>query len=464
MRKQTYLIRKGARYHFRRRLPATSRDNGALTLSLHTADPAEARCLARRLPVRWDEIAMIEGQRSNRDNLTVAELQAIFRAGLEEELAIAVRDLAAPRKPRSNDLGFGELFSAAYEAILLVPADADHVPAQVLDTVATGWSLEDRRTLETLLEVFVRPDDVKETRIISALQRVGAPVCEGTIHEARASLLRGMIEAQRRAALFHHPLIQARGDAVGSLLDNDLVFEARRAQIPSFAPAVANASISGGVGVYVHQTDLKFSEIIGPTLKALQEKKGWNPDGGQRKAIAERFAWLTGDKVLSAYNEGDIQLYVDRMMAVTTDFRWGKLGKAGAMANPYEPYDMPVATPENKRDPRTMNRDLSVLQRISEHLGKTYWRSPYTKEIQMNFLEASFTVDHDPSDPKRVPWTPEHLRSLYGLPLWQGGGGSAKRLKPVKRPQIYQDAAYWVPLIATYTGLAREEACGLEVT
>src|SRR5690606_570740 len=56
------------------------------------------------------------------------------------------------------------------------------------------------------------------------------------------------------------------------------------------------------------------------------------------------------------------------------------------------------------------------------------------------------------------------LETMYALPIWQGGGGSGRRLKPESAPAIYQDAAYWVPLIGTYTGLAREEACGLEVT
>lgn len=64
----------------------------------------------------------------------------------------------------------------------------------------------------------------------------------------------------------------------------------------------------------------------------------------------------------------------------------------------------------------------------------------------MSFIEATSTGDHDPSDPKRIGWTPEQLRSLYGIPSWQGGGGSAKRPKPVKRSEIYRDAANWVPL------------------
>lgn len=75
MRMRTYLNRKGARYHFRRRLPATSRDHAALTVLVHTADTAKARWLARRLAMLRDEIAMIEGQRTNTDSLAVVELQ-----------------------------------------------------------------------------------------------------------------------------------------------------------------------------------------------------------------------------------------------------------------------------------------------------------------------------------------------------------------------------------------------------
>lgn len=156
-----------------------------------------------------------------------------------------MRVLAAPHKFQASDLGFGDL--------------------------------------------FVRPDDIKESQIISALQQVGARVCDNTIHEARASLLRGIIEAHRRAKLFQHPLVQARGDVIGSLLDNDLVLEARRSQSPNFAPP-SRTAISENGEIYTQQTHLRFSEIIEPTLRALQETKGWNPDNGQRQAIAERFA------------------------------------------------------------------------------------------------------------------------------------------------------------------------------
>ncbi len=53
-------------------LAGSHADNGVLTLSLHTADPAEARRRARRPAVRWDDIAMIEGQEMRRVNLPAA--------------------------------------------------------------------------------------------------------------------------------------------------------------------------------------------------------------------------------------------------------------------------------------------------------------------------------------------------------------------------------------------------------
>jgi integrase len=470
MRKQTYLIRKGARYHFRRRLPSKGTDNGALTLSLHTADPDEARRLARRLAVRWDEIAMLEGQKINRGNLNGAELQAIFRAGLEEELLIAVRDLAAPRKFQEADLGFGEIFIAAYTAILQVRADADHVPPEVIDAVAKGWSQTDRAALETMLAVFVPPDDIKETRIVAALQQVGAPVCGDTIHEARASLLRGMIEAQRRAALFHHPLMQARGDAVAGLLDDNLVFEARRSQLPhlaypsnqTFGEQTQVLSASEGNLFFARVTKVRFSEQIDQLHDNLFTDRGWQPDDGKTKHMLEAFAWLTGDKAMSEYEPSDIDVYVRRMALIPAKFRWGHLHKSGPMAEPFDLSAFPKPKAGERRSDRTINSHLSKLASAAKILKKTHWLPRQGFGNVMDFEDARKSIVQDDNDPPRMPLTEENLKVLYGLSLWQGGGGSLQRLKEVPRPKIYQDAAYWVPLLGTYAGMSREEACGLE--
>jgi len=432
MRKQTYLIRKGARYHFRRRLPSMGTDYGALTLSLHTADPDEARRLARRLAVRWDEIAMLEGQKINRDNLNGAELQAIFRAGLEEELLIAVRDLAAPRKFQEADLGFGEIFIAAYTAILQVRADAEYVPPEVIDAVAKGWSQTDRAALEIMLVVFVAPDDIKETRIIAALQQVGAPVCENTIHEARASLLGGMIEAQRRAALFHHPLMQARGDAVAGLLDDNLVFEARRSQLPhlaypsnqTFGEQTRVLPALEGNLFFTRVTKVRLSEQIDQLHDNLFTDRGWQPDDGKTKHLLEAFAWLTGDKAMPDYEPSDIDAYVRGMALIPASFRWGHLHKSGPMAEPFDPSAYPKPKASDRRTDRTINIHLRKLEAAAQILRKTYWLPKRGFGQVMDFEDARKSIVHDDSNPPRMPLTEENLKALYGLPLWQGGGGT----------------------------------------
>lgn len=178
---------------------------------------------------------MLEGQKINRGNLNGAEFQAIFRTGLKEELRIAVRNLAAPRKFQGPDLNFGEIFIAAFTAILHVQADADHVPPEVMDAVSKGWSQTDRATLETMLAFFVPPDDIKEIRIIAALQQVGAPVCENTIHEARTSLLRGMMQTRpKNSGQALTPLLETGGDELEALLHGKLAQE-----VLTNAPCVA---------------------------------------------------------------------------------------------------------------------------------------------------------------------------------------------------------------------------------
>ena len=95
MRQQSYLVRKGARYHFRRRVghPASARP---ISISLGTADPSKARCLARRLAVKWDELDMGIEFLGGRRTLTLDEQEALFRQGLKDELARGTAHITSP--------------------------------------------------------------------------------------------------------------------------------------------------------------------------------------------------------------------------------------------------------------------------------------------------------------------------------------------------------------------------------
>lgn len=115
----------------------------------------------------------------------------------------------APRHVSDGQSGFQKIMVGAYSAILIVAADADGVPDKIVNHITKGdWTDEERH----LLAAFVTPAEINAARLEAALRKIGAPVSETTKHEARASLLRGMIEVQHRAELFHHSLIETSGN------------------------------------------------------------------------------------------------------------------------------------------------------------------------------------------------------------------------------------------------------------
>ena len=132
------------------------------------------------------------------------------------------------------------------------------------------------------------------------------------------------------------------------------------------------------------------------------------------------------------------------------------------MAEPFDPHAFSKPKASERRSDRTINSHLSKLSAAAKILKKTYWLPKQGFGNVMDFEDARKSIAQDDNNPPRMPLTEENLKVLYGLPLWKGGGGTLARLKETKRPTIYQDAAYWVPLLGTYAGMSREEACGLE--
>jgi integrase len=429
--------------------------------------------------VKWDELDMGMEILGGRRTLSLDDREALFRRGLKEELARATEHITAPDGADRPSPIQHKVLAAAYRAIARIPADASSIDAAVLDAVVTpDWSDAERRLLRRALELIVTPACVSSTTAIEALAEIDAPTNEGTIKDARAQILRGYVEAQDRAELINHQLIRARGGSPQWLLDDIFVAELRQnavrcgdvpaARIAAAAPAsptVPQAPAEPVVhSIYLTPSTMRFSEIIGPTLQSLKDKNKWKDDLRQRTAIAERFAWVTGDKPLCDYTEADIEAYVNAMRLMPSDMRYGRLWQSGHMAVPYDPAKLPRATAENQRDERSINRDLSTLHSMSTQLAKKEWRSRFGKNvIEMDFKERMIAIEDDPGDPKRMPWTPEHLRVMFSLPLWNGSGGALARLKTGTHLQVYQDAAYWAPLLAIYTGMSREEICGLEV-
>ncbi|MBT2187466.1 DUF6538 domain-containing protein [Sphingobium nicotianae] len=473
MARQTYLLRKSGRYHFRRRFSPDCATSKPISIALGTSDPAEARRVANRLAVKWD--AMMEHQgRIEPGTLSAEQQRMLFRRGLEEELVHATRHVTAFNRPNIDEESYAKVAATALAIVGSVPHDAAAITVEMAEAkIDATWTDAERKLLGRILSFGpYTPNYVSRSWTMEMLRAIGAPVNEGTLTEGRETIFRGMIEAQKRSALADHPIFAGCDVPALHLMDDMLVGQARAMPMdisagstgPIANPSV-NAAQSNDESYYVKQTEIRFSEQIDSLLAAVTLRRGYKPDNGQRLAILQRFAWITGDKVMSDYGPSDRIDYVNAMMAIpNTVRRFGVLGKEGLMKLPFDPTVLPLKTPETERSLRTLNRDLTILAAAEEILHETHWRPKYNGSRVVNFLASWAKVEEDdPMDPKRMPWTPEHLGAMYSLAAWTGGGGSGERLKPSEKPRIYQDAAYWLPLFGTYMGVAREEGAGFEV-
>ena len=476
MTSNSYLVRRGARYHFRRRLPCSFEVNRPISIALGTSDPVEARCLVRRLAANWDVLLMQLAHKFERGHLTIDEQEALFKKGLKDELARATSHLTAPIGSIDPQISHHKIMAAAYRIVARAPHNAEAICADIVETeIDDSWSDAEVHLLWKTLVLIVRPMSVSRTDALEALQDLNGPLSEGAIREARAQILRGYSEAHLRSRLLNTDTVKASGRGVMALLDDALSAKAsirnssdqNIGHLKNVEPDPPKAEIQcepyAYDSIYARPSDLRFSEVIEPVLSALEAQRGWKKDNGQRLAVCERAAWICGDKRLRDWTADDAEFFKETMRRIPRNFKWGKLYVSGPMAEPFDEGVIPPIEAGQERSPRTINRDLSILQNVSRRLAKTHWKLKFGGGLEVDFLEHTTRIEDDPLDPDRMPWTPEHLRTLYSLPLWQGGGGSTARLKLPVSKKVWMDAAYWLPLIATYTGICREEGAGLEV-
>lgn len=455
----TYLCRRGARYHYRRRLHSPIRLSQPITVPLGTADPAEARRLVARLSVRWDVMTATMGETVKRGYLTASEAAAVFRRGLDDELGLVT---AARFDAAGTDDGgrTARVLEAVYRTAARLAPDAESVSAELLEEMTPGFVEPDRRAVVLMLRALAphraAGDDAK-----LALAVAGAPINGATVRDARVQLLLARAEAQVRAALIDEPHFGGSGDPVVQLLDDDAVRAFRT--MPQLAPTPQPASVTPHDLPFLTADTRRVSEVIEETIKAIQVSRDWNKDVAQRRRVIQAFAWITGDKRLCDYRPADTLVFAQAMLNIPNEFRWGSLTE-GAMSRPYADVLTEIENIEGgtQRGDRTYNRDLTTLSRFSRELAKTAWRPRFGKDLILDFTEHAASVTDDPGDPDRMPWTEQQLRCAFSSPLFTGGGACSRRFKTDRDIAVWHDAAYWVPLLLAYAFTSREEACGLE--
>lgn len=105
-------------------------------------------------------------------------------------------------------------------------------------------------------------------------------------------------------------------------------------------------------------------------------------------------------------------------------------------------------------NPITTNRHWGFLRQLTD------WFSRHQPLAELDY-GAFFVRDGRNQRSLRSVYTPAQGEELFSLPPWTGAKSHAKRMET--GDLLVHDAWYWVPLIAWYSGMRRDEICGMEV-
>jgi integrase len=471
MASDKFIWRRGDTFHFRRRLDSRISGSQTISISMKTRCPDRARIFARRLAARWD-MEMTTMDHAFTPVMTAAQRSQIFKMAMAEELTLATahgidrsvfNDGEEKRRAR--------IYAAAYDK---------ERQRYVRGSQSTLWDdlpEDEQQAAERLHGVYISRTATERRILPDYIDKLGIGVSDGNLLDAVKTHYAGLIEAQKRSAFLAHPSVQARGDFTAALLDDALIASLRLAEenITHPVAGAANQPIASSPVTamqpandqdfpFKRRDERQFSEVIQEIIKKKRASGKWSIDKGDQLRILSIFCWVTGDKRLCDYRQSDIEIFQEAYELAPAGFRWMKHIK-----DPAQPSweSVKAGFPEKRgtvRSAATHNRDVGIVQSVCRLLGAKggAWERKTGKDLVLEVDERKDLEQSSPLNPKRMPWTPDQLNALFSLPIYTGGGGKLKRLRPSRMPNVWHDGAYWVPLLCAYSGAAREELCGLE--
>jgi hypothetical protein len=456
-----YVLRRGARFHYRRRLPFLKINDRPLSVPLMTSDPEAARARAAALSARFEAVRSGLIQYGAGDWLDAEKISALFRAELTAALGKAVRRYYSGQDPR-NVARDHEIMAEAYDVARRLDRPDDLSGVDELALRHQGYSEHDIDWIRMCLDRFARADAISDEVCIERLASIGIAPSDTLIEIARNHIQRARAAAHRRAALFVSERVQQAENPVQALLDLPMAMDGPAYVSP---PRAASQSAAEDSGPFVVRDSRRFWDVVDDLVATLKADGRWSRDCRQQRRIAMSFGWITGNKRLCDYTHLDVDAYKQGLRRLPATFRYGT-PTSGAMSRPFadvvaELGEMPKGKP---RSDATLNRDLSFMSTIASELAKTAWRPRIPNTKVLDFASAMVKGGAKKEEEElRPPWTKEHVAAILHSRIYTGGAGAKKRLKAGTRNIVYHDAAYWLPLLWFYHHTCREEMAGLAV-
>ena len=479
MASQSFVWLRGRTYHFRRRVPFGSSVANPISISMKTRDPDRASVLARRLAARWDAEVMYA---SSVSHLTLQQRTQIFRDALADELALATaHTMDGTVLDKAQEERRAKIYSAAYrDTSYRIAANGRAAASDYFK----GLTATETEAAHLFQQLFADQDALK-AGARDLLGTLGLPCAAALVRDVILARLAGMIEAQDRSALITRPEVASAFDGVAKLVDDHFVATLKAGmggfgnQAACTPPAQAVASSAterqtsegpsrehgdrvDGNPLFANRDERRFSAVIDHIIKAKRKSGKWSVDHGDQKRLLSVFAWLTDDKRLCDYTQADINEFKAAYDATPSGFPWAKYLNATPRPR-WSDVKATIKEPVKQRNAKTFNRDIGVLHAACTVLAETAWKPIEGEEPVLKIGKRSTVPETADELDLRAPWSETELRTLFSLPLYTGNGGHLKRLQTCGEPQVWHDAAYWLPLLASYSGGCRDELAGLEL-
>lgn len=472
MPKIPFSIRRSGRYYFRRRVRFQNGKDFTIVVPLSTCNGQEARERATGLAAQFDRVRRTVNAyyESNRE-LDADTLKSLFETELRHCLATFVSEFHDPSRDPLARIADHRTHASAYDIAQRPGTTNELTDAQRQTLAAAGHDDWDIELVACDLDRTCGKDTMDAETLALVAEGLGIEPTEAVIGRLRHIHLAARAEAHRLAAHFFDEDVQSAFDQEAALLakrrrnGEPLTFALPQKGERSTIALPSPISEPTGAGSReqpdcefksYHAT--RFSEVIPKILKLARRSGHWNRGLAQYERVLKTFAWVTGDKELGAYNHTDVAKFKNALLDMPRTYRPSK-----DFERPFdEVADEFVVTSGNARSINTLKRDLSYMSTAYDLLAEDEWapKIPNTKALDFSAVKLG---KHKKVSKKtaRPPWTPEHMRCLFSAPVWTGGGGHLHRLDAAAGTDVYQDAAYWLPLLLYYTHAALNEIAGL---
>lgn len=471
-------IRKDGTYYFRRIIRLGNDKPFRIRLSLRTTDHCRARIMTPTLVVKSETLRMSMMQTMNRDGLTADQRAEIFRRQMLRE-----RDRleAAHAQLQLADLG-------------------DQLPEEALEThldLSEAVSGDLARNGETgpLLVIRIPPEDPETgeeppIEILTWEDYIGALAGEDAnalapLHLGDLQIPLSPLNLQMAKRIIHQAGVQAIKEYREIVANPGAAYPpAVMAQPASYvaaasapilsppSPPAADALIDATDGSPSPWRTMTPSEAAEAFIEA-------NPRTGGLDGKARKNGPSWTEKTREQFKLPALlleQIMEGRSLASVTDIDLGKLNAHfNRLHGPsfrkspkhrtmtiQEIADQTDALVQAKKIPKdeislgigTTNRHWGFLRQLTD------W---FARHHKIASLDYSAFIIRDDRDPRtlRDTYSIEEGRQLFSLAPWSGSASISRRFAPGKT--MVHDACYFVPLIAWYAGLRREEICGLEL-